>query len=320
MAIGRIMRGFFKPVGETLIGALAVGLLRFARAFNADRFADFAAAFMRRIGPLLKEHDIGRANLRAAFPEKSDAEIEAILEGVWDNLGRVGAEFAHIDHIWDFDPDHPAAGRVEFSEESKARFERLRDDGKPALIFAAHIANWELPALAGPAHGLPSAVLYRRPNVAAVNRAIERIRAVNMGEMVPTTMDAPLRLAKALEAGKHVGMLMDQHTSRGVEVMFFGRPVSANPLLARLARQIECPIHGTRIIRLPHHRFRAELSEEIEPVREADGTIDVIATTQKITSVIENWVREYPEQWLWLHRRWRQHNFKRRNRKTRPKA
>ncbi|MFX8573847.1 hypothetical protein ABTM22_20150, partial [Acinetobacter baumannii] len=87
---------------------------------------------------------------------------------------------------------------------------------------ASHLANWELPALAAPAYGLESAVLFRRPNIAAVARAIQDIRAVNMGTMVATTHDAPLRLAQALQNGIHVGMLVDQHFGRGVDVTFFG--------------------------------------------------------------------------------------------------
>ncbi|NGX99723.1 MAG: lipid A biosynthesis lauroyl acyltransferase, partial [Candidatus Afipia apatlaquensis] len=185
------------------------------------------------------------------------------------------------------------------------KFLALRDDGKGALIFASHFANWELPALAAPAYGLESAVLFRRPNIAAVDRAIQDIRAVNMGTMVATAHDAPLRLAQALQNGIHVGMLVDQHFGRGVDITFFGRKTKANPLLARLARQIEVPIYGVRIIRLPNHRFRIEVSDEVTPVRDAEGKIDVQGTTQAINSVIEGWVREHPEQWLWLHRRWR---------------
>jgi Kdo2-lipid IVA lauroyltransferase/acyltransferase len=134
---------------------------------------------------------------------------------------------------------------------------------------------------------------------------VQDIRSVNMGEMIPTALDAPVRLANALQQGQHVGMLVDQHYSKGVDITFFGRPAKANPLLARLARQIECPIHGVRIVRLPNQRFHAELTEEIEPVRDATGAIDVQGTTQKINSIIEGWVREHPSQWLWLHRRWR---------------
>jgi KDO2-lipid IV(A) lauroyltransferase len=97
----------------------------------------------------------------------------------------------------------------------------------------------------------------------------------------------------------------DQYLTNGVEVTFFGRKTRANPMLARLLRQIECPIHGVRIIRLPGHRFRGELSEEVKPVRDAAGQIDIQGTMQAVTSVIEGWIREYPDQWLWVHRRWR---------------
>ena len=100
-------------------------------------------------------------------------------------------------------------------------------------------------------------------------------------------------------------MLVDQYLTNGVEVTFFGRKTKANPMLARLRRQVDCPIHGTRIIRLPNNRFRAELSEEVKPVRDASGQIDIQGTMQAVTYVVEGWVREYPEQWLWLHRRWR---------------
>ena len=89
-------------------------------------------------------------------------------------------------------------------------------------------------------------------------------------------------------------MLVDQYLTNGVEVTFFGRKTKANPMLARLLRQVECPIHGVRIIRLPGHRFRAELSEEVKPVRDAAGQIDVQGTMQAITSVVEGWIREYP--------------------------
>ncbi|HVZ50334.1 MAG TPA: lipid A biosynthesis lauroyl acyltransferase, partial [Pseudolabrys sp.] len=208
--------------------------------------------------------------------------------------------------LWDFDPAQPERkGRIELSSDNIKRFEQLLYDGKPALIFAAHLANWELPAICAATYKLDSAVLYRRPNIAGINEWLTQSRAVSMGELIATGLDAPVKLAKALERGAHVGMLVDQHFSRGVDVTFFGRPAKANPLLARLARHFHCPIHGTRVVRLPGNRFRAELTDEIQPARDSQGEIDVAGTMQVVTSVIEGWVREHPEQWLWLHRRWR---------------
>jgi len=300
------LRRSAKRAGNAIVGTLAVGLIKFLRLFPPDPLADFGGWVMRTIGPLFPENRIGRDNLTAAFPKKSAAEIDMILRGVWDNLGRTGAEFAQLDRLWDYDPENvDKVGRVEIDRENVARFVQLLIDEKPALIFSAHLANWELPAIAASTYRLDSAVLYRKPNIAAIDRWLRETRAANMGEMIATDLGAPLRIAGVLERGGHVGMLVDQYYVRGVEVTFFGRRTMANPLIARLAQHFNCPIHGTRVIRLAGNRLRAELSDEITPVRDEFGKVDIAATMQVITNVIEGWIREHPEQWLWLHRRWR---------------
>jgi Kdo2-lipid IVA lauroyltransferase/acyltransferase len=305
-AIKRRLRRRLKGAGDAIVGALAVGLLRLLRRTNYDRMANFSGRLMRTIGPLFRENRIARAQLTAAFPEKSPGEIETILRGVWDNLGRMGAEFAHLDRLWDFDPENPTRhGRIELAEPDIERFRKILYDGKPALLFAAHLANWELPAICAATYKLDSAVLYRRPNIKRLNEWITETRAATMGELISTGLNAPMKLSQALERGTHVGMLVDQYYVRGVEVTFFGRRTNANPLMARLARHFNCPIHGARMIRLPGNRFRAEMTEEIQPARDAQGEIDIAGTMQVIMNVIEGWVREHPEQWLWLHRRWR---------------
>jgi KDO2-lipid IV(A) lauroyltransferase len=278
--------------------------LLLAGIHRCDRIlvSNIAGAVMRTVGPWLPEHRTGRRNLRAAFPHKSDAEIETILRGVWDNLGRVAAEIAHLDHICSGDPYR--RNFIDYPPESIARFLQVKDDGKPAVVFAAHLANWELPAVIAASDGLDAVVLYRRPNLGAIADAVIALRKGLMGELVASSMGAPVALARALEQGRHVAMLIDQHYTRGVEVEFFGRTCKANPLIAMLAREVECPIYGTRMIRLPGDRFRAEISE-VKPVRDAQGRIDVQGTMQAITDVVEGWVREHPEQWLWVHRRWR---------------
>jgi len=302
----RRLQRALKSAGNAALGALAVGLLKFLHMFDPDKLADFAGWTTRTFGPWLSENKIGRANLVAAFPEKSSAEIDQILRGVWDNLGRLGAEFAQLDRIWDWDPAEPdRINRIVITREQVDRYMALANDGKPALVFAAHLANWELPAICAATYQLDSAVLYRRPNIPAIDRWLAKTRGANMGELINTGLDAPVGVAQALDRGAHVGMLVDQYYVRGVEVTFFGRRTMANPLLARLARHFDCPIYGTRVIRLPGHRLQPELSDEIEPVRDADGKIDIAGTMQIITNIVEGWIREYPEQWLWLHRRWR---------------
>ena len=301
------LRRALKRAGNAAIGATVIGGLQFMRWVTIPHLmAPFGGWIMRQVGPWLREHRIARANLVSAFPEKSAAEIDSILSDAWDNLGHVGVEFAHLDRLWDHDFEHPERrSRFDIPPEAVERFKQLRDDGKPALVFAAHTANWELPAVVAAATGIDNAVLYRRPNIAIIDRWLKKTRGALMGTLIPTGLVAPVTIAHALSRGTHVGMLVDQYYVRGVEVTFFGRRTSANPLLARLARQIDCPIHGIRIVRLPRHRFRIELTEAIVPARDDDGQINVAATTQIIMSEIEGWIREYPGQWLWQHRRWR---------------
>jgi KDO2-lipid IV(A) lauroyltransferase len=301
-----MVRRRFKPLLDAAVGALALGLINTVRWFDRRRTANLVAAISRKIGPLFKEHGLGREQLRAAFPEKSDAEIELILAGVWDNLGRVAVEFAHLDKfgLKDFGPQKPEL--LDYAPDSRQRVESIVAGNKATICFVAHLANWELSGVAAGRTGIKSAVLFRRPNIGAINDTVIKLREPLMGELVATSLDAPIKLARMLQAGTHVGMLADQHYGKGVEVTFFGRRCLANPLIALLARQTEAPIHGLRVIRQPdRNSFQLEITDAIEPPREADGRIAIAGTMQVITSIIENWVRAHPEQWLWLHKRWR---------------
>jgi Kdo2-lipid IVA lauroyltransferase/acyltransferase len=299
---GRPLKNLF----DKTVGALTVGLLSGIKHTDRRRMADFAGAFMRRVGPLFKEHRIGRQQLRMAFPQKTDDEIEHILSGVWDNLGRIAIEFAHLDEFCVEGFGKQTADVITYPAESHQRYEWIMNSGKAAIGFAGHLANWELPGIGAKQIGVKSAVLYRRPNIDAVSDVIIKLRAPLMGELIPTGLDAPVKLARLLQSGVHVGMLADQHYSKGVEVTFFGRPCLANPLIAMLARQTELPIYGMRVVRNPDgNSFWGEISPPIEPARDAEGRVDIQGTMQAITSTIEEWICQFPEQWLWLHRRWR---------------
>jgi KDO2-lipid IV(A) lauroyltransferase len=290
-------------LSDRLLGGLTSLALRGLASTDPDRASDLCGAAARKLGPLSPAHRIGRANLRAAYPDKDADWIEATLRGAWENLGRVAGEYVHLGRLWDYDPAHPNSGRIVTDDEPL--FMELLNDCRPALCFTAHLGNWELPAVMATMHGMPSAVVYRMPNNRAVAAEIARIRAPLMGRLIRTRPQAVLEMAAALERGEHLGMLVDQHFSRGADVTFFGRPCKANPTVARLARRYECPVVGVRVIRLPGGRFRVSGVGPLAMPRDVDGRIDVAAATQMITGIVEGWIRDHPEQWLWFHRRWR---------------
>jgi KDO2-lipid IV(A) lauroyltransferase len=273
------------------------------RHIPRESVVDLAGWLMRSVGPLLPWHRIGRANLSAAFPETPPPEIERNLKGVWDNLGRTSAESAYLDVLFDFDDKNPNAGRCEVK--GIEHFLALRDDGKPGLIFAAHLANWELPAICAARYGLDATAVFRAPDDPAVAHVVHEARSQTMGGLVAARPGAAFAMRGVLERGGHLGMLIDQHFTRGVIVDFLGRPALANPLLGKFARQYECPVHGVRIVRLPGQRFKVELTPPLDLPRDPDGQINVQGAMQAMTDVVAGWVREHPEQWLWMHRRWR---------------
>ena len=290
---------------SALGGRILLKLFWAVRNRDPDRTADAAARFMRIVGPWLRGHRVARRNFAATFPDKSQSEIEIILQGMWDNssagllpntpsLIGCGTSIQRM-------PGQDASPSI---RQHLDRAARIREIGKPIFCFGAHLANWEMPPVAAAALGFKLAVVYRPPDFAPIAKEILDIRTRLMGTLIPTEPGAAMSLKYALDHGMSVGMLVDQHFTGGIDVMFFGRRCRVNPTLGQFARRTEYAIHGARTIRFPAGRFRLEVTDALAAPRDADGKIDVAGTMQMITSVIESWVREQPEQWLWVHRRW----------------
>ncbi|WP_029349296.1 lipid A biosynthesis lauroyl acyltransferase [Bosea sp. 117] len=285
-----------------VLSAVVWVLTRVLRALGPEAAPALGAMVTRTFGPLTTIHSRALENLRYAYPEKDEKERRAIAHGMWDNLGRVAGEFVHLDRIWQYNMWEPAKSRIETT--GVTNFVAMRVDGKPALVFTAHLANWELPAIAAAAQGLDSAVLFRPPDNAFFAEMLLNARGAVMGDLVAASHVAVFELATVLDQGKHLGILVDQGRRGGPQVQFFGHPCTANPTIARLARLYECPVHGVRVIRLPGGRFRITCTPPVQLPRDARGKIDVDASMQTITSIVEGWVREHPEQWIWFYKRW----------------
>ena len=289
---------------DRTIAAVLRGLIRLVTWIGRRRAAQVSVFLCRAIGPLTPENRTAAGNIAAAFPEKSAAERKAILRGCWDNFACVLVEFVFLSDLTaGFDPAKPAAGDLTVS--GIDQFVALRDDGKPAVIFAAHLANWEVLGVVATKFGLKTVLPYRAPANAHLAEDMLQQREALMGTLVPNSRGAAFEIGAAMARGEHLGMLVDQRLASGIMVPFFGRPAPTNPLAAKFARQFDCPVHGARAIRTPDGGLHLELTPPIEMPRDADGLIDVAGATAKITAIVEGWVREHPEQWFWLHDRWR---------------
>jgi KDO2-lipid IV(A) lauroyltransferase len=285
-----------------LVAQLIFLLFKAMRLVPFDTAARGFERFARWLGPKLKRHQVALENLAIAFPEKSPEDREKIAMEAWAHLARGVLEYGYLDEIFDLDLENPQAGRIELK--NGEQFDKLRDDGLPAILFTGHLGNFELLPMAAAKYGMELQSMFRAPNNPYAASKVADARKEVAGKLIASGQGASFQLMSALDRGIHVGMLVDQKFRRGIAVPFFGKDAPSNPLLAKLARRYECPVHGARTVRLPDGRFRLEVTGEIELPRNEQGEVDIRATTVLVNGIVEGWVREYPEQWLWIHRRW----------------
>lgn len=316
--LSRSLLIFARKANYWLIARFAMAALWLLRKLPPDKALDFSARVAKKIGPYFGRHRTAVDNLRKAYPEKSQEEIETIAMEMWDNMARLAAEYVFLDQLFDFDPDNRSAGRIEIVGEEL--FLRLAAEKTPHILFTGHLGNFELLPIAASVHGLKVTALFRPPNNPYIADYVLSTRRSTMGGLLETRTGAAFALASLLEKGGNVGALVDQKFAGGVETTFFGRPCETNPVVPMLARRFDCPVHPTRCVRLPGNRYRLEIHEALDLPRDSRGEVDIQASAQLLNDVVEGWVREDPGQWMWFHKRWIVKGVKRRRKRKAAKA
>jgi Kdo2-lipid IVA lauroyltransferase/acyltransferase len=227
--------------------------------FNGFTFLSLDAAsavgggLARRIGPFLGVSRRARRNISRAFPELSKTEIANIVAGMWDNLGRVAAEYPHLQKIRVFE----RGGRIE--TQGFAHVDRAVAACRQMIFFSGHIANWEIAMLAGIQYGVSVAQIYRASNNPLIDRMIARFRGES-GEFIPKGAVGARRAIAALRRGTHLALLADQKMNDGIAVPFFGRLAMTAPALAVLALRFDCDVLPLRVERSLAHAFASQSS------------------------------------------------------------
>jgi len=310
-----------RPVARLVLSATAMGAAWPKPTAKAPRFADrleawgaaslfggfkflpldcasaLGGAVARRIGPFLGVSKYAQRNINRAFPELSETEIARVVAGMWENLGRVAAEYPHLLKIRVFEP----GGRVE--THGFEHVDRAVAAGRRMIVFSGHIANWEIGMLAGAQHGISVAQIYRALNNPLLDRMIARFRG-DRGEFIPKGAIAARSAIAALRRGTHLGLLADQKMNDGIPVPFFGRPAMTAPALAVLALRFDCDVLPLRVERLDGARFRVTVFPPLPLPRSGEPHADAAALMAQVNATLEAWIRDRPEQWLWVHRRW----------------
>jgi KDO2-lipid IV(A) lauroyltransferase len=274
--------------------AAAVWLVyRLFRLLPVDTASAVGGWLGRAIGPHLPVSRRARDNLRRALPER---DALPIICAMWEHLGRCAGEFPHADLF----RDDPRRLTIDGFEHLAA----LRDGRHPALLFSGHIGNWELSYALGERAGLRVNPVYRAPDNPHLRWLFEsRVRTSNI-ELIPKGAAGARQTIRLLSKGELVAMFVDQKMNDGIAVPFFGRPAMTAPALATLALKYRRPVIPFRVVRLKGAYFRAEVLPPLRFADSGDRAEDIRRAMTEVNLLLEGWIRQYPEQWLWLHRRW----------------
>ena len=250
----------------------------------------------RTIGPKLAASRKAYRNLNAALPQLESEEQKEIITEMWDNLGRVIAEYPHLESI--------STQRAVL--ENSAILQDLIMQEQPAVFFGAHQGNWEVNgALLCTQFNQPVDITYRAPNNPWSGKLLMKARTLG-GQLgvIAKSRSAGKMLIQSIKNKRHIGVLLDQKYREGLAVPFFGMPAMTNPVFIQLCQKYDCPLIPVRNIRLGPARFEIRLYEPIELFTkdgQARSAEDVLI---EINALLEDWIIQNPGQWLWLHRRW----------------
>ncbi|HUH66594.1 MAG TPA: lysophospholipid acyltransferase family protein [Syntrophales bacterium] len=239
-------------------------------------------------------------NLKNAFPEKSTGDIIAIAKGVYKTLGIVAADFFDI----------PFLNKENISDlvdvDGMEHLEKALTKNKGVLLFGAHFGNWELAVIAISLLLKPVVVIYRPLDSPMLDNLVEFVRSSTGNTPVPKER-AIRQMIRGLRKNDILGILIDQNVAwyEGVFVEFFGRTACTTNGLAALALYSEAPVIPGHIVRLQNGRYRLAFLEEMKVVRTGNDEEDIVTNTQNFTKVVEDVIRQYPDQWLWIHQRWK---------------
>lgn len=277
---------------------LALGILRRFSLERAEGFGRRAGSLFRKVAG--RRRVLAEKNLARAFPERSPEEIRLLTRRVFEHFGGIAADL-----LWTLDqPIESILSRIEVVGDDIAR--TAAASGRGVFFFASHLGNWEMGALAAAHLGLPMTVVTRPLDNPRLEEQLRSLRERNGNKVLPKA-DSAREILRTLRRGGTVGILGDQHAHPpdAVTAPFFGRPAATTSSLARLADRTEALILPVSAIRTGPGRYRLLFEKPID-VRTLDPVErSVVPLTALLNKITEEMIRKNPEQWLWLHNRWK---------------
>ena len=287
---------------ERLAYAVVWSVLKFTGALPRPLARAMGVGIARMLFAVVPRlHRIAKFNLQMAFPEWTDAQREATLRGMVRSLGWMAAEFARMPHYT----------RENIEEiivlDGNEHFLEGQQRGKGVLFLTAHMGAWELSSYAHALYGYPLHYMARPLDNARLDALVNRYRELSGNKPIFKNESARAMLKILRQAGT-VGILADQNTlpEEGAFVDFFGTPACTTTGIARVALHTGAAVvPGYAVWDESLNKYRLRFEPPLELIRTGDAERDILENTQRFAKVTEEIIRKYPEQWVWVHARWK---------------
>lgn len=266
------------------------------RIMPLDIASALGGTITRTIGPHLAASRKADRNLQNAMPELDTSERRKIIAGMWENLGRVFAEYPHLRQI--------AKKRVIIENEDV--FLKLKELPSGVIFISAHLGNWEIgAATALLRYDLPVDITYRPPNNPYVDRQIQRFRSLGGRiQAFPKSAEGGRKMIASLKNKGNVAVLVDQKYNEGLPIPFFGRYAMTNPIAAQIAQRYDLPQYPIECIRTKGANFKLVIHPALLTKNVEDNALPLEKMLENTNMLLEQWIRKNPQQWVWLHKRW----------------
>jgi len=281
---------------EYIIVKIALG---FFLLFKPQKASDLGAKIAKFVGKKISVNKLAYKNISNALPDLSEHEKLKILDDMWDNLGRIVGEYGHIAKFSQSELEN----YYTISEESKARLEKMLSSKKGGIVFGAHLGNWEIGPKIFLKYGLNISTVYRPLNNPYVEKLTAKMRGV---DLIGKSTKGSRKIVTNIKNGSYVIILADQKVTEGKAVQFFNDLAITTTSIARIALKYDIDLIPARSVRIDKKfKFMVETTEPLKFEKSDDFEDDVLRLTRKINMQIEDWIKEYPSQWFWVHNRWK---------------
>ncbi len=281
-----------------ILEALLLYILFFIfKALPTETASNIGGWIGKTTGPKMAASRKAYRNITRALPDKTEEEKADIIKGMWENLGRIIAEYPHLEKL--------SLNNTEIIYKDSTK--EITQSNAPLIYFGGHIGNWEVNCAATLTQiKRPAILTFRAPNNPYVAKLLDKTRTLN-GRLkaYPKSRESGRHLIKAMRNNDTIGILIDQKYSEGVNSLFFGHEAMTNPVFIQLCQRFSCPLIPIRNERIKGCNFKLTLYPPINVMNKDNTPRDIDDVIKEAHALLEEWIKERPDQWIWLHRRWK---------------